>query len=150
MIGDFMLKKICYKTKNLLALIPNYELKNIKTYYYDEDENYNKEEFYIVNNRYEIKKIKFSYGIFSSAYVDFVDFKDNSCNHIQLFSENVNSNDNTVIRSHNDSIISPKLIYSNGYIEATESLIKWLKNLGVSENSLNKINEEFDIYNTLE
>lgn len=145
-----MLKKICYETKNLLALIPNYELKSIKTHYYDEDGDYDKEEFYIVNNRYEIKKIKFSYGIFSSVYVDFVDFKDNSCNHIQLFSENVNSNDNTLIRIHNNSIISPKLISSEGYIEATESLIKWLKNLGVSEDSLNKINEEFDVYHTIE
>lgn len=145
-----MLKKICYKTENILALIPNYELKSIKTHYYDEDGDYDKEDFYIVNSRYKIEKIEISYGIFSSVYVDFVDFKDNSCNYIQLFSENVNSNDNTLIRIHNNSIISPKLIYSNGYIEATESLIKWLKNLGVSEDSLNKIGEEFDVYNTIE
>ena len=57
MIGDFMEKKICYKTENLLALIPNYEFKSIKTYYYDEDGNYNKEEFYLVNSRYKIEKI---------------------------------------------------------------------------------------------
>ena len=147
-----MLKKICYKTKNLLALIPNYELKSIKTHYYDEDiGDYDKEDFYIVNNRYKIEKIKISYGLFSpSVYVNFVDFKDNSCNHIQLFSENVNSNDNTLIRIHNNSIISPKLISSEGYIEATASLVEWLKNLSVSEDSLNKINEEFDVYRTIE
>ena len=56
MIGDFMLKKICYKTKNLLALIPNYELKSIKTHYYNEDGDYDKEEFYLVNNNYKIIK----------------------------------------------------------------------------------------------
>ena len=151
MIGDFMLKKIRYKTKNLLALIPNYELKSIKTHYYNEDGDYDKEEFYLVNSRYKIEKIEISYGIFSpSVYVDFVDFKDNSCNHIQLFSENVNSNDNTLIRIHNNSIISPKRISSNSYIEATESLVKWLKNLGVSEDSLNKIGEEFEFYHTIE
>lgn len=146
-----MKKKICYKTENLLALIPNYEFKSIKTYYYHEDGDYNKEEFYLVNSRYKIEKIEISYGIFSpSVYVDFVDFKDNSCNHIQLFYDNVNSNDNTLIRIHNNSIISPKLISSDSYIEATESLVEWLKNLGVSEDSLNELSEEFEIYHTIE
>lgn len=146
-----MEKKICYKTENLLALIPNYEFKSIKTYYYHEDGDYNKEEFYLVNSRYKIEKIEISYGIFGpSVYVDFVDFKDNSCNHIQLFYDNVNSNDNTLIRIHNNSIISPKLISSDSYIEATESLVEWLKNLGVSEDSLNELGEEFEIYHTIE
>lgn len=146
MIGDFMLKKICYKTKNLLSLIPNYELKSIKTHYYNEDGDYDKEEFYLVNNNYKIKRITTTCSPF--CFGPTVYFEDNSC--VELFYENVNSEDDTLIRVHNNSIISPKLISSEGYIEATAPLIKWLKNLSVSEDSLNKINEEFDVYRTIE
>ena len=146
MIGDFMKKKICYKTKNLLALIPNYELKSIKTHYYDEDEDYDKEEFYLVNNNYKIKRVTTTCSPFCSGPT--VYFENNSC--VVFYYEDVNSNDNTLIRVHNNSIISPKLISSEGYIEATDSLVKWLKNLSVSEDSLNKINEEFDVYYTIE
>ena len=146
MIGDSMLKKICYKTKNLLALIPNYELKSIKTHYYDEDGDYDKEEFYLVNNNYKIKRVTTTCSPLCSGPT--VYFENNSC--VELYYENVNSKDNTLIRVHNNSIISPKLISSEGYIEATDSLVKWLKNLNVSEDSLNKINEEFDVYHTIE
>ena len=79
-----MLKKICYETKNLLALIPNYELKSIKTHYYDEDGDYDKEEFYLVNNNYKIKRVTTTCSPF--CFGPTVYFEDNSC--VELFYEN--------------------------------------------------------------
>lgn len=138
-----MKKKICYKIENLLYLLNGFSVKTINTLTDDEESAYASMDKYFVS-RDDIVAIINYYGLWDSKVLKFTDGTK-----ISMKSNNVNSYDKTIIRINNNNIISPKLIISDDYVEATKDLVEWLNNIGISNETLLTISEEFNIYDEI-
>lgn len=139
-----MREKICYNYEKLLNLIHGAEIKTISTLKEDEDSAYASMDKYIVFDTNIVSVICY-YGLWTSKVIKFADGSK-----ISMKSNNVNSDDKTIIRINNNKLISPKLNISDDYVEATKDLIEWLNNLGITNEQLDSISEKFEVFEIIE
>lgn len=139
-----MLKKICFNIDKLMEKLPNFEILRIKSIDEDEDGIETKDKYYI-SSRNDINRIVSSYGFWVSREVYFSDGTS-----ISMYGSNVNSEDKSLIRVEGNNIISRSLRIEGTYVEYDEALKKWLDYNGLTEDKLEDLKEEFDIYNVIE
>lgn len=137
-------KKICYHKESLLALLPECKIQLVKTNVGSEDYEYAENRPYLVA-RDDITALRIYHSLWTSTAVYFANnsFKD-------LYANNVNASDRSLLRVTDNKIISPELQISDSYIGATKDLHEWLINYGLTQEQLDEITEEFTVYHTIE
>ena len=134
-----MKQLVCFDSEKLMKLLPNFEIAKIKTIMSDDDGSVARDYDYIALPG--IEKITKSYGFWMTAVVKFRDG-----HNIKMYSSNVNSDDESLIRVEKNNIVSPKISITDGYIECNEQLENWLKVNGLDDTALDSAKEEISIY----
>ena len=140
-----MKKNICFTKEKLLALLPDYHIVKVKTIDEDEDTYSERERNYIVKKDVEVTKICYYYSLWTSVGV----YLENG-DKLTLYGNNINGDDESLLRVRKNEYISPRLNISDDYIASTEEVREWILNLGVSEKELDAISESFNVYEIME
>ena len=139
-----MKQKICYNLEGLLALLDEYKLRVISTGKEDEDSAYRSFGKYFAK-RDDIVDIINYYSFWTTKTVKFADGTK-----ISLKSNNINVDDETILRINRNDIISPEVFVNENYVEATKDFVEWLHYMGISDEMLKNIEEHFTIYDIVE
>lgn len=139
-----MVQKICYRIDALLKLLPGFNLEKIKLILSDEDFMDSKQAFFITN-RSDISFVEKYYSLWTSQTVSF-----NDGTKLNFKSNNVNSHDESILRINKNHIISPVLIVSDNYVQATEELKEWLCYNNIFSEKLDEITDTFNVATEIE
>lgn len=132
----------CYKKDELLKFLKNFEILHIKyTPSYADFLNPKPEhtelDGYYFTCRSDIKSIEEHKIFWEEMYVK---FQDDSV--ISLYSKNINSDDDSLLRINRNTIISPRFDCEVNLIEASKDLDEWLIYNGISQEILDNISVE--------
>ena len=139
-----MKERICYRLDLLLALLGGAKIQNIHTVKSGEEYSDTSVASYIVL-RDDIVSIQNYYSLWTSQTVVFADGSE-----IVMRSNNVNSDDESIVRINNNKILSPRLEISDNYVGASKDLDEWLGHLGITKEELLAISKKFEIFETIE
>lgn len=133
---------LCYNVAELEKLLQGYKLERIKAIIEDDDGIETSSEYHFVLS--DVEHIHYSTSLFTSMIINMADGTK-----YEALSDNVNTSDTKIFRINNNIIISPKLVISSNYVEATEVLRNWLLKRGIDDNMLNAISKRFTMYRTV-
>lgn len=144
-----MKEYICYKADMLIKLlgnnfrIINEEIEDNFSDLVDGSVDSKKENRYYITNMNTIQKIKEWSSLWNEINIYLTDG-----NKLTLHSENVNSNDNNLIRISKNNFFSPSFERQSDYILANKDLDQWLFYNGITQKQLTQITKTFQIYGT--
>lgn len=136
--------KTLYDRNKLLALLPGYKYRKIKTVIDSEDWVEEKIKTFITNND-DIYEVDYTYGFGISVSV-----KATNTENLHLYSNNISFRDKEVERITKTPVISPAVIENGEYIEKYEALETWLINQGISKDDLCAIESTVTVDTTIE
>lgn len=134
----------CFKTDNLLKMVPNFRIVLIQTLHESEDETHKKGEYHLAN-RDDIKDIRYYHSLWTSTTVYFNDGTNQS-----LYANNVNTKDESLLRVNRNNFLSPAIKISGDYVEFTNELAEWLNHNGVQNSDFVEHLEQFTVYESME
>lgn len=133
---------ICYNATELEKLLSGYVLRRIKAIEEDDDTQTTCLEYHFLLPNVDYVHYYMSFCTSMIIYMD-------DGVKYDAIAENVNTSDVDALRINNNYIISPKLSFNGGWIEATEHLRNWLYERGITDNELEAISKTFTIYETV-
>ena len=134
----------CFKTDNLLKMVPNLKITLIPALHETEDDAHKKGEYHITN-RDDITDIRYYHSLWTSTTVYFGNGTKQS-----LYANNVNVNDTSLVRVNQNDFLSPAIKISGDYVEFTNELAEWLNYNGVQNSDFVEHLEQFTVYEAME
>lgn len=137
--------KICYNVEKIRQALEESGYYFVKLPIDEEGEDWGKksESYYFA--KHEVASIEYYYSFWTSAVLIMKD----GTKH-KMFSSNVNTRDESLLRIDDNDFVSPKLSINDVWIEASDKVTSWLNEHGVSMELLESAKKEFTIYETVE
>lgn len=142
--------KICYNASKLEEILHGYELRRLPCSECSEDWDDKTSKYYFCLPK--VVSIHISMGFWDTMYISMSDGSE-----IKAMSENVNTDDKTLLRINSNTFVSPELKINGEWVEATNELTAWIKKYATgAENAvsldvfLNDISKQFEIYDVIE
>ena len=137
-----MKERLCFVADEIIKLLPEYELKNFNTKVMTDSDygDWHENRYYICLP--QVKSVVESCGLFGDTV--YITLEDGS--KITAKSENVNSDDLSIIRINKNNFISPKINSDGKLLESTKELREWLLAHGITEGDLERYSQIIKIY----
>lgn len=137
--------KICYNVEKIQQVLEENGYHFVKLPVVHEGEEWGKKADRYYFAKAEVASIEYYYGLWTSAMIKMHDGGTQ-----KMFSSNINSNDESLLRIENNDFVSPELKVNDVWIEAVDEVTNWLIKHGASMDLLESSKKEFAIYETIE
>ena len=137
--------KICYNVEKIQKALEKNGYHFIKLHVVHEGEEWGKKADRYYFAKADVASIEYYYGLWTSAVIK---FQDGTVQ--KMFSSNINSNDESLLRIDNNDFVSPELKVNDVWIEAIDEVTNWLIKHGASMELLESSKKEFTIYDIIE
>jgi hypothetical protein len=111
------------------------KLKKIKTVF-DSEDGSEVTQLYYFTSLDNVEKITISSYLWTTINVQLSDPEEA----IEIFSDNINSDNKSLLREYTNNILSPSFSIKDGSIIVNSEIERWLNNLGVTEITYNDLN----------